>query len=153
MQALCHWLTELAEVYTLHAERHGPNRLLPAAVLPAHGRVRGYGGASPLGPGSDRGTADPSAPNACTPQRSPAEERHTMAHEARHGVSHNGHEAVNRDRLREEIHLLERSLRYWQARWQHMPGPSDPGTPRDDIRQMIDLLHRELDLKRALDLH
>ena len=54
-----------------------------------------------------------------------------MAHDARHGLSHNGHGAVDRDRLREEIHLLEMSLGYWQVRLQHMPGSSDPGTPRD----------------------
>ena len=70
MQALWHWLTELAEVYTRHAGRHGPNRLLPAEVLPAHGRVPGHGGASPQGTGSDRGTAEPSAPKACTPHGS-----------------------------------------------------------------------------------
>ena len=68
-----------------------------------------------------------------------------MAHDARHGSSHNGHGAVDRDRLREEIHLLETSLRYWQARWHHTPGPSDPGTPRDRIQQTIDLLHQELE--------
>jgi hypothetical protein len=75
-----------------------------------------------------------------------------MAHDARHGLSHNGHEAVDRNRLREEIHLLEMSLLYWQAQWQHTPGPSDPGTPRDQIQHLIDLLHQELGLKRALDL-
>jgi hypothetical protein len=75
-----------------------------------------------------------------------------MAHDVRHGLSHNGHGAVDRDRLREEIHLLEMSLGYWQARWQHTPGPSDPGTPRHRIQQVIDLLHQELDLKRALEL-
>jgi hypothetical protein len=60
---------------------------------------------------------------------------------------------VDRDRLREEIYLLERSLRYWQSRLQHAPGPSEPGTPHHRIQQTIDLLHRELGLKRALDLH
>jgi hypothetical protein len=75
-----------------------------------------------------------------------------MAHDARPGLSPNGHGAVDRDRLREEIHLLETSLSYWQARWQHTPGSSDPGTPRDQIQHMIDLLHHELSLKRALDL-
>jgi hypothetical protein len=74
-----------------------------------------------------------------------------MAHNARHEVSHNGHGAVDRDRLREEIHLLEMSLGYWQARGQHMPGPSDPGTPRHRIQQTIDLLRQELGLKRALE--
>ena len=75
-----------------------------------------------------------------------------MAHDAKHGLSHNGHGAVDRDRLREEIHHLETSLHYWQARWHHTPGPSDPGTPRHQIQHMIDLLHQELGLKRALDL-
>jgi hypothetical protein len=37
MKSLCHWLTELGEVYARHAARHGPNRLLPAEVLPVHG--------------------------------------------------------------------------------------------------------------------
>jgi hypothetical protein len=75
-----------------------------------------------------------------------------MAHDGRHGSDHNGHGAVDRDRLREEIHLLELSLGYWQARLQHLPSPAEPGTPHDHIRQTIDLLHRELDLKRALGL-
>ena len=75
-----------------------------------------------------------------------------MAYDARHGVSRNGHGAVDHNRLREEIHLLEISLEYWQARWQHMSGPSDPGTPRHRIQHTIDLLHHELDLKRALEL-
>ena len=74
-----------------------------------------------------------------------------MAHDARHGLSHNGHGAVDRDRLREESHLLERSLRYLQARCQHTPGPSDPGTPRHRIKQVIDLLHQELALKLGLE--
>jgi hypothetical protein len=74
-----------------------------------------------------------------------------MAHDARHGLSHNGYGAVDRDRLREEIHHLEASLRYWQARLLHTPGPSDPGTPRDQIQQTIDLLCQELSLKRALE--
>lgn len=74
-----------------------------------------------------------------------------MTHDARHRSGHNGHGAVDRDRLREEIHLLEMSLCYWQARWQHMPGPSDPGIPRDHIQHMIDLLHQELGLKRTLE--
>jgi hypothetical protein len=80
------------------------------------------------------------------------EEKHTMAHEARHGSSDNGHGAVDRDRLREEIHLLEMSLAYWQVRWHHTSGPSDPGTLRYRIQQVIALLRQELDLKRALDL-
>jgi hypothetical protein len=79
------------------------------------------------------------------------EEEHTMAHELRHGSGDNGYGAVDRDRLREEIHLLEMSLGYWQVRLQHMPGLSDPGTPRDQIQHMIALLHQELGLKRALE--
>jgi len=75
-----------------------------------------------------------------------------MEDEANCGSGDNGYRAVDRDRLREEIHHLEASLRYWQARLLHTPGPSDPGTPRDRIQQTIDLLHRELGLKRALDL-
>ena len=152
MQALWHWLTELEEVYARHAGRHGPNRLLPAEVLPTHDCVPGHGRASPQGTGSEGCTAEHSAPNVCTPQESTEEERHTMAHDARHGVSHNGHEAVDRDRLREEIHHLETSLHYWQARLLQTSGSSDPGTPRDQLRHMIDLLHQELGLKRALDL-
>lgn len=74
-----------------------------------------------------------------------------MAHDTRHGVSHNGHGAVDRDRLREEIHLLELSLGYWQARLHHTPGPSNPGTPRHRIQQTIDLLRQELGLKRTLE--
>src|SRR5215475_12731166 len=38
MKSLWHWLTELGEVYARHAGRHGPNRLLPSEVLPAHER-------------------------------------------------------------------------------------------------------------------
>jgi hypothetical protein len=76
---------------------------------------------------------------------------HAMAHEARHGSGDNGHGAVDRDRLREEIHHLETSLHYWQARLSHTPGPSDPGTPRHRIQHTIDLLHQELGLKRALE--
>jgi hypothetical protein len=60
----------LDEVYTRHADRHGPNRLLPAEVLPAHDCVPGHGGASPQNPGSDRCTAEHSAPNTCTPHGS-----------------------------------------------------------------------------------
>ena len=74
-----------------------------------------------------------------------------MAHEARYGSGHNGHGAVDRDRLREEISHLERSLCYWQARLSHTPGPSDPGTLRHQIQHTIDLLHQELGLKRALE--
>jgi hypothetical protein len=74
-----------------------------------------------------------------------------MAHDARHGLSHNGHGAVDRDRLREEIHLLEISLSYWQVRLLHMPGSSDSDTPRHRIQQVIDLLHQELALKLGLE--
>lgn len=75
-----------------------------------------------------------------------------MAHEVRPGSFDNGHGAIDRDRLRAEIHDLETSLHYWQARWHHTPGPSDPGTLRHRIQQMLDLLCQELGLKRALDL-
>jgi hypothetical protein len=152
MPTLSRWLSELAEAYASHADRHGPNRLLPAEVLPAHDRVPGHGGAFPQGTGSDRCTAEHPAPLVCTPQGSTEEEGHTMAHDARHGLSHNGHGAVDRDRLQEEIRLLEMSLGYWQARWHYTPGSSDPGTPRHRIQQTIDLVHQELGLKRALDL-
>jgi hypothetical protein len=151
MQSLGHWLTELAEVYARHAGRHGSNRLLPAEMLPAHGRVPGHGGASPQGSGPDGCTAEPSTPKACTRIRLDMEEEHAMAHEARHGSGDNGYGAVDRDRLRAEIHHLETALRYWQARWHHMLGPSDPGTPRHQIQQVIDLLRRELGLKGALE--
>jgi hypothetical protein len=62
MKSLWHWLTELAEVYACHAERHGPNRLLPAEVLPSHGRVPEGLEPSPQGSGSDESTAEPSTP-------------------------------------------------------------------------------------------
>jgi hypothetical protein len=74
-----------------------------------------------------------------------------MEDDSRCGSGHNGHRAVDRDRLRAEIHHLEMSLRYWQAWWHHTPGPSDPGTLRHRIQQTIDLLHQELGLKRALE--
>jgi hypothetical protein len=151
MRSFWHGLTELAEVYARHAERHGPNRLLPAEALPAHDCAPGDGGASTHGTGSERCTTEHSAPNASTPHGSTSEERHTMAHDATHELSHNGHGAVDRDRLQEEIHYLEASLCYWQARLLHTPGSSDPGTPRDQIQHMIDLLHQELGLKRALE--
>jgi hypothetical protein len=80
------------------------------------------------------------------------EEEHTMAHEVRHGSGDNGHGAVDRDRLRAEISHLETSLHYWQARWYHTPGTSDPGTPRHRIQRVIDLLHQELALKWGLKL-
>ena len=152
MPAVWPWLSELADAYARHAGRHGPNRLLPTEVLPAHDRAPGPAGVSPQGTGSDRGTAERSVPQVCTPQESTEEEGHTMTHDAPHGLSPNGHGTVDRDRLREEIHLLERSLAYWQVRWQHMPGPPDPGTLRHRIQQTIDLLRRELSLKRALEL-
>jgi hypothetical protein len=66
MSSLWHWLSELAEVYTRHVGRHGPNRLLPAEVLPTRDCVPGHSGASLQGTGSDRRTVEPSAPNACT---------------------------------------------------------------------------------------
>jgi hypothetical protein len=74
-----------------------------------------------------------------------------MAHEARHGSGDNGHGGVDRDRLREEISHLETSLRYWQARLSHTPGPSDPGTPRHWIQRVIDRLRQELALKQGLE--
>ena len=74
-----------------------------------------------------------------------------MEDEANCGSGHNGHQAVDRARLWEEIHLLELSLRSWQVRWHHTPGPSDPGTLRHRIQHTIDLLQQELDLKRGLD--
>jgi len=133
MPTIWHWLTALGEVYARHAERHGPNRLLPAAVLPPHGRVPEPAGPSPQGTGPDRRTAESFTPQACT------------------HIPLDGYLAVDRDRLREEIHHLETSLHYWQARWHHTPGPSDPGTPRHRIQHTIDLLQQELDLKRGLD--
>ena len=66
MKSLWHWFTELAEVYARHAGRHGPNRLLPAEVLPTHDCVPGHGGASPQGTGSEGCTAEHSAPKVCT---------------------------------------------------------------------------------------
>jgi hypothetical protein len=66
MESFCHWLTELDEVYTRHAGRHGPQRLLPAEVLPAHGRAPRHGGASPQDAGPDGRTAEPSTPKECT---------------------------------------------------------------------------------------
>jgi len=78
-------------------------------------------------------------------------EDHTMADEANGGSGDNGDRAVDRDRLLAEIAQLETSLHYWQARWHHTPGPSEPGTPRHRIQQTIDLLRQELGLKRALE--
>jgi hypothetical protein len=66
MESFWHRLTALAEVYARHAARHGPNRLLPAEVLPAHGRVPGHAEPSPQGSGPDGHTAEPSTPRACT---------------------------------------------------------------------------------------
>ena len=62
MQALWHWLTELDEVYARHVGRHGPNRLLPAEVLPAHGRVPGHREPSAQGSSPDESTAEHSTP-------------------------------------------------------------------------------------------
>jgi hypothetical protein len=76
-----------------------------------------------------------------------------MEDEANCGSGDNGYWAVDRDRLRAEISHLETSLHYWQARWHHTPGPSDPDTPRHRIQHTIDLLQQELDLKRGLDPH
>jgi hypothetical protein len=76
---------------------------------------------------------------------------HAMAHDTRYEASNNGNGAVDRDRLLEEIHHLETSLHYWQARWHQAPGPSDPGTPRHRIQHTIDLLQQELDLKWGLE--
>jgi hypothetical protein len=61
MKLLWHWLTELG-----HADRHGPNRLLPAEVLPPHGRMPGHTEPSPQGSGPDGRTAESSTPRACT---------------------------------------------------------------------------------------
>jgi hypothetical protein len=66
MESCCHWLTELAEVYASHAGRHGPKRLLPAEVLPAHGRVPEPAGPSLQGSAPDGRTAESSTPQACT---------------------------------------------------------------------------------------
>jgi hypothetical protein len=74
-----------------------------------------------------------------------------MADEANCGAGDNGYRAVDRGRLRAEIAHLETSLHYWQARWHHTPGPSDPGTLRHRIQHTIDLLQQELALKRALE--
>jgi hypothetical protein len=62
MWSLSHWLTELDEVYARHADRHGPNRLLPAEVLPAHRCVPGHAGPSPQSSAPDGSTAEPSTP-------------------------------------------------------------------------------------------
>lgn len=61
MESCYHWLTELAEVYACHAARHGPNRLLPAEVLPTHDCVPGHADPSPQAAGPDGRTAEPSA--------------------------------------------------------------------------------------------
>ena len=66
MKSLWHWLTELDEVYARHAGRHGPNRLLPAEVLPAHGRLPKDAEPSPQDAGPDERMAEPSTPKACT---------------------------------------------------------------------------------------
>jgi hypothetical protein len=61
MESGCHWLTALAEVYARHAARHGPHRLLPPEVLPAHGGVPGHAEPSPQDSDPDGRTAEPSA--------------------------------------------------------------------------------------------
>jgi hypothetical protein len=61
MPTLLYWLTELAEVYARHVSRHGPNRLLPAEVLPTHGRGPNDAEPSPQGSGPDQSSAEPSA--------------------------------------------------------------------------------------------
>jgi hypothetical protein len=150
MKSLWYWFTELDKVYAHHAGRHGPNRLLPAEVLPVHGCVPRHAEPSTQDSGPDGRTAGRSAPKACTPIRLDMEEEHAMAHEAAHGSSDHGHGAVDRARPREEMHHLETSLPYWQTRSSHTPGPSDPGTPRHQIRHTIDLLRQQLGLKRAI---
>jgi hypothetical protein len=50
----------LHEAYARHAGRHGPNRLLPAKVLPAQGRAPGTAD-PPLTASSDGSTAEHSA--------------------------------------------------------------------------------------------
>jgi hypothetical protein len=100
MTSLRHWLTELAEVYARHAACHGPNRLLPAEVLPGPGYMPEHRGPSPQGTGSDESTAEPSTPKACNRTRIDAMEGHAMAHEARHGSGDNGHGAADRGRRR-----------------------------------------------------
>jgi hypothetical protein len=66
MPALCHELTELDEVYARHADRHRPNRLLPSAVLPAHGLAPGRRSPSPQDPGPEGRTAESSPPRGRT---------------------------------------------------------------------------------------
>ena len=68
MHALWHWLAELDEVYTRHAIRHGPNRLLPAEVLPARGCALGHAEPSPQGSGPDESTAEHSTPRVAHPK-------------------------------------------------------------------------------------
>jgi len=65
VESCCHWLTVLAEVYTRHAARHGPHRLLPAEVLPVHGRGPEPAEPSPQDSGPDGRTVEPSTPAAC----------------------------------------------------------------------------------------
>ena len=65
MTSFWHRLTELAEVYARHAARHGPHRLLPAEVLPAHGHVPEPAEPSPQGAGPDGCTAEHSTPTSC----------------------------------------------------------------------------------------
>jgi hypothetical protein len=65
MSSLWHWLSELADVYARHAGRHGPNRLLPAEVLPTHDHVPGHGGASPEEAGPNGHMVGHASPKAC----------------------------------------------------------------------------------------
>jgi hypothetical protein len=66
MKSLCYWLIELAEVYARHAGRHGPHRLLPAEMLPAHGRAPGHAEPSPQSAAPDGRTAEHPMPKECT---------------------------------------------------------------------------------------
>jgi hypothetical protein len=66
MRSLQRWIRELYEVYARHAARHGPNRLLPAEMLPAHGRVPGHAEPFPQNSGPDESTAQHSTPKEWT---------------------------------------------------------------------------------------
>jgi hypothetical protein len=91
MESFCHWLIELDEVYTRHAARHGPHRLLPAEALPAHGRVPKDAEPSPQSSGPDGRTVGHTTPRTCTCTRIDAMKEHAVPHEARHGSGDNGH--------------------------------------------------------------
>jgi hypothetical protein len=93
MESFWHRLTELSEVYTRHAARHSPNRLLPA-----HGRLPEHAGLSPQGSAPDGRTAEPSTPTTCTRTRLNMEEEHATAHDTRYEAGNNGPGAVDRDR-------------------------------------------------------